>query len=83
MARSHKWPSVRAREAAERRHKCERARAENLELGTKWERAWAEYFRLVVAEAVCPICGCSLIEPCSLDSLSVWTPIGFIHAACV
>jgi len=82
MARSRKRPLAKAREAAERRRQCERARAENLKLEAEWGRAWAEYFDLVEAGAACPICGCPLIEPGSRDSFSVWTPFGVIHAAC-
>ena len=83
MARSRKRGAVRVREAAERRQKCEQARAEKLEQESELEKDWAEYVDLMLAGAIfCPVCGCPLIEPGSLDSLSVWTPFGVIHAAC-
>ena len=78
MARSRKRPGARAKERAERREVCEAFR------GLKEDRAviLAEYERLVEAGACCPVCGCPLVDPFRLLSVSVPTPQGIVHEAC-
>lgn len=78
MARTRKRKAARERERSERREVCEAFR------GFKEDRAviLAEYERLVEAGACCPVCGCPLVDPSRLLSVSVPTPLGIVHEAC-
>jgi len=78
MARTRKRKASRERERSERREVCEAFR------GFKEDRAviLAEYERLVEAGARCPVCGCPLVDPSRILSVSVPSPLGIIHEAC-
>ena len=78
MARTRKRSKTRDKERAERRELCEFFRA----FKEDQAQLLAEYGRQVDAGAVCPVCGCPLVDPESLVSCSVMTPEGIVHEAC-
>ena len=78
MPKSRKRPETRARERAERRERCEYFRAFKVDQA----EILAEYGRLVDAGAVCPVCGCPLVNLEEAVSVSVFTDRGIVHEAC-
>ena len=80
MARTRKRSKAKDKARAERREFCEISRAVKVARSEKF----AEYCRLVDAGALCPACGCPLVDWDGLVSVSVsvLTDRGIVHEAC-
>jgi len=78
MARTRKRTKAKDKARIERREFCETSRAVKVALSEEC----AEYRRAVDAGALCPLCGCPLVDWGDSVSVSVLTDHGFIHEAC-